>query len=180
MASGSLVLLQDETVSSPATSVDIGGTNWDTSYNVYKIIISGLVIGTDSNELRIRFLNSSNAAITSSEYDHSFKELKSDTTFGDGYGTNTDGGFLTSGSMGNATNEEFNGTLYLFNSNSSSEYTLYTMETSYLNASAKVRSNMGGGVLTSAEATKGIQLYVATGGSITITSANIKLYGLNK
>ena len=41
---GSLVLLDSETVSSAVSTVDLGGANWDTSYDVYRVVVSKLLL----------------------------------------------------------------------------------------------------------------------------------------
>ena len=75
---GSLVLLDSQTVSSAVSTVDLGGANWDTSYDVYRVVVSNVVTGTDTKSLLFRHLDSSNNVITSSNYDVAFKVLRTD------------------------------------------------------------------------------------------------------
>ena len=57
---GSLVLIEETTVSSAVSSVTLGGANWDSSYDVYKVIVSNLVASA-SNTVDIQFLVSNSA-----------------------------------------------------------------------------------------------------------------------
>ena len=172
----SMVLIESKTASDDAT-ISLGGANWIDSYDVYIVQFSNVHCVTDAQEINFRFLDTSNNPITTSTYDSSFTELKSDAAFGDGYGDNVATAFLTSGGLGNDTNEQLNGTVHIFQSNNTAEYTFYTTETSYLNNSGVLRGNRGGGVITTAAATKGIQIYAASG---KLTSGNFELYGLKK
>ena len=174
---GSLVLIEETTVSSAVSSVTLGGANWDTSYNVYKVVVNNVVTDTDGQPLIFRHLDSSNNAITTANYDVAFLILRTDTSFEDAYGTGNTFHFISDHNIGTQTGEVANAVLYLFNSNNASEYTFHTVESSYRNNTGVLRGAQGGGVLDSAVVTKGISLFMNSGN---ITAGTFKLYGLKK
>ena len=53
---GSLIKIDEEIVSSAVASVTLGGSDWDSSYDVYKIIISGWTC-SDDNRARDEYNN---------------------------------------------------------------------------------------------------------------------------
>ena len=175
--SGSLILIDETTVTSSTSSVTLGGANWDSSFNVYKVIVSNVVTDTDTKALHFRHLDSSNNPITTADYDVAFKVLRSDTTYEDAYGTNQTFGFIVDNYIGTETGEVANGVLYLFDSNNASEHTFHTVESVYRNNSGHLRGAQGGGMLTSNVVTKGVSIFI-TGGNI--ASGKFSLYGLKK
>ena len=174
---GSLIKIDEEIVSSAVASVTLGGANWDSSYDVYKVVVSNVVTDTDTKALLFRHLDTSNNPITTSNYDVAFKVLRTDTTFENAYGSGTLA-YIVDNYIGTATGEVGNGVLYLFNSNNSSEYTFHTVESTYRNNSGVLRGAQGGGVLDSAVATKGVSIFLTSGGNI--ASGTFTLYGLKK
>ena len=169
---GSLVLIEETTVSSAVSSVSLGGANWDSSYNVYKVIVNNLVASA-SNTIDIQFLVS-NSADTSSNYDYAAKNLYSAGTFPNNSATN--GSDIPFGNtIGSGANQFSNAILYLFNFNNASEYSFITIEETAKNADLVGRQ--GGGVLTVAQATNGVLIKAGTGN---IDSGSFKLYGIKK
>ena len=71
---GSLILLDEETVSSGVSSVTLGASDWDSSYNVYMVEYNNVVADTDAQYFRIRVLKSSSAD-TTSNYDQAYKKF---------------------------------------------------------------------------------------------------------
>lgn len=174
---GNLILIEEETVTSGVSSVTLGGANWDTSYDVYKVVVNDVVTDTDGQPLIFRHLDSSNNPITTANYDVAFLVLRTDDNFENGYGTGNTFHFISDNNLGTATGETGNAIVYLFNSNNASEYTFHTVESSYRNSGGVLRGAQGGGVLDSAVVTKGISLFMNSGN---ITAGNFKLYGLKK
>ena len=174
---GSLIKIDEEIVSSAVASVTLGGANWDNSYDVYKVVVSNVVTGTDTQPLIFRHLDTSNNPITNANYDVAFKVLRTDTTFENAYGTGVTFAFIVDNYIGTATGEVANGVLYLFNSNNASEYTFHTVESTYRNNTGVLRGAQGGGVLDSAVATKGVSIFMASGN---IASGRFSIYGLRK
>ena len=171
----SLILIDSVSASNSAT-VTLGGADWDDSYNVYMVSNNNVVCQTDTQSLLFRLLDSSNNPLTASSYDVVWKVLRANTTPEDAYGSGTF--FMgVDNYIGTATGEVANGTTYIFNANNSSEYTMITQTTAYVNNSAQLRGMHGGGVFESAEATKGVQFYMNSGN---IVSGEFKLYGIKK
>ena len=113
---GSLVLLDSVTASSSA-SVTLGTTDWDNSYNVYMVKGFGIENRTDLEDLRGR-VTTSGTPDSDSQYDHAFKLFKASGSFADESNTNQDHWRLIDG-LGNATNEQAEFIMYLFNFNNS-------------------------------------------------------------
>jgi hypothetical protein len=173
---GSLIKIDEEIVTSAVASVELGGANWDSSYDVYQVVVSNVVTATDTRSLLFRHLDTSNTPITTSNYDVAFKVLRTDTTFENAYGSGTYA-YIVDNYIGTATGEVANAVLYLFNSNNASEYTFHTVESTYRNQTGVLRGAQGGGVFDSAVATKGISLFMSSGN---IASGTFTLYGLKK
>jgi len=173
--SGSLIKIDEEIVTSAVASVELGGANWDSSYDVYMVKYNDVVASLDgTEEFRLRFLASSSADI-SANYDSAYKQLRTDTTFANRSYTNQDH-FLI-GFIGANTGERQNGILYLFNFNNASVYSFMTTEATTLNYSATLSGYQGGGTLTVAQSTNGVQFYNS---STDIAQGKFTLYGLKK
>jgi len=172
---GSLIKIDEEIVTSAVASVTLGGTDWDSSYDVYMVVANNIECDTDTKTLTFRFLDSSNATINTG-YSVAYKTLKSNATFGNDAGDLTVAPFIDL-YLGTGTGEAANGVLYIFNANNASEYTFYTQEIAYLNQLAVLTGNQGGGVVKSAEVTKGVTFVMSSGN---IDGGNFKLFGLKK
>ncbi len=123
---GNLIKIDEVDVTSGVSSVTLGGTNWDNSYDVYQVVANNVQCDTDTKTLTFRFLDSSNATINTG-YNVAFKTLKSNATFGNDYGSLTSAPFIDL-YLGTGTGEQANGILYIFNANNASQYTFYTQE----------------------------------------------------
>ena len=182
---GSLIKIDEFTVSSAVASVTIGGgssgssglnTSIDSTYDVYKLVVSSLKPVTDAVSVQMRF-TASGTPDTSSNYDRAFRNYRADTSFGDIYNTNQT--YISAHGTGTETSgqEMINYVFYLFNFNNASEYSFCTMEASIINDGGNLRGFNGGAVLTVAQATDGVN-YSFTSGNI--ASGKFKLYGLKK
>ena len=165
---GSLVLIQETTVSSATATVTLTGI--DSTYDVYVVNVLGAKCDTDAQGIRAR-VTTSGTPDTDSEYDLGAKELKANTSFSNSSATNQDNWFLQT--IGTPSNEQYNGTHYLFNFNNSSEFSFLTMEQTVLNSSNNLSGRQGGGVHTVAEANDGISYHMASGN---IDSGTFTLY----
>ena len=76
---GSLILIQETTVSSATSSVSLVGI--DSTFDVYKVVLSNVQPETDAQKLEIRF-TVSGTPDTSSNYDKAQKVFTTDTSFG--------------------------------------------------------------------------------------------------
>ena len=173
--SGSLILIDSATASTSAT-VTLGGADWDNSYDVYMVTYYKVQPVTDAVNLQVRF-TVSGTADSSANYDRAFLKLNSGSSFSDITGTDGNQLRLSAHNTGTGTNEFNNGVLYLFNFNDASEYSFITSEETGFGADTVARGNMGGGVLTVAQATDGILFKFSSGN---ISSGEFKLYGLKK
>jgi len=171
---GSLIKIDEEIVTSAVASVTLGGTDWDSSYDVYMVKLNNVIFSVDGVTFSMRLLTSSTPD-TSSNYDLAQKVLRSLEVFGNEGLTNQDK--VSLGSIGNATGEQANGIYYLFNFNNASEYSFGTKENGYINAAGDLKSENGGFVLTVAQANNGVQFIVSSGN---INQGTFTLYGLKK
>ena len=174
---GNLIKIDEQIVTSAVSSVDLGGANWDSSYDVYKVVISNLKIDTDTVGVVFRYLDTSDNPITVSSYAVAFKVLKANTTFENAYGSGTFS-YVTDLYIGNDTGESANLVMYLFNSNDASEYSFHTLEGAYLSQLANLKGQQGGGVLKQTSATKGVRIFLGASGNI--DEGKFTLYGLKK
>jgi hypothetical protein len=169
---GSLVLIQETTVSSAVSSVTLTGI--DSTFDVYTVLFSNVECTIDNEEFFFR-VTTSGTADSDSQYDYAMKEFKSYGDFSDSASTNQTQQFITY--LGTPTQEQANGILYLFNFANSSEYSFYTIENVNLNSISKLSGAQGGGVHTVAETNDGISFFMDNGN---IDSGTFKLYGLKK
>ena len=173
--SGSLIKIDEEIVSSAVSSVTLGGSDWDSSYDVYKVVYHNVIPTSDTQVFKFRFLASSSPD-TSANYDYSsriFESTNPFTNFNDTNETNFRG--VTYGTQ---TGESANGVLYLFNFNNASEYSFMTYEEVARASNTALAGFQGGGVLTVDQATNGIQFFMDSGNID--TGAVFSLYGLKK
>jgi len=173
--SGALIKIDEVTVTSAVATVELGGSKWDSSYDVYVVNFSNLRPTTDNVLNRVRILVSSSAD-TSSNYDFANKGLRSDTTFDNN--SNTNGTYWEFDRSGNATGENTNATLYLFNFNNASEYNFITTEFSGSSPFDLIYGSTGGATHTVAQASNGIEFFFSSGNID--TGSKFTLYGLKK
>jgi hypothetical protein len=174
---GSLIKIDEEIVSSAVASVELGGTNWDSSYDVYQLVISNMEMDTDNAQIRMKFL-AGGVVQSTSNYDEAAKNLNASATFGDSALPNYAAFVLTFAGASTATNARFNSIHYLFNMNNASEYSFETREVTYIRqGGSTLEGKQGGGVYTIAEAHNGVEI-TALGGNV--TAGTFTLYGLKK
>ena len=179
MATGSLIKIDEEIVTSAVASVTLTGI--DSTYDVYMVRYNNVTAGTDRSTLEIR-VTVSGTPDTSSNYDSASKFFRANTTFSNTSATNEDRSSITV-QTGTTTNEQVNGLLYCFNFNNASEYSFLTIEGTMLDYNSQNTGLQGGIVNTVAQSCDGLQFFfIDNGGS----SANIEvgsqfvLYGLKK
>ena len=83
---GSLVLIDSVTVSSAVATVDLGGADWDSSYDVYVVKFNNVSPST-AEQMKARFLESGTENSTSN-YDYGAKHFRTSGAFENLYGTN--------------------------------------------------------------------------------------------
>ena len=140
--------------------------------DVYMVTCLGVTGATDTQAMRVR-VTKSGSAQADSNYDGAHKSLFSDASFGIGYYSNQTTTFFSS-AIGNATGENGNFILYLYNFNSSSEYSFVTTEeSSFAGNVNNLRGRLGGFIHTVASASDGLQFYMNSGN---ITGGTWTLY----
>lgn len=170
----SLILLDTQTASASST-VTLGASNWDSSYNVYVYQYINVHTSVDGATLNHRFLVSGTAD-TSSNYDSAEALFVSGGP--NAYEARVNATGISTHRIGTAANESANGMWYLFNFNNSSEYSFCTFEnTTIENTTGTLRGKQGGAVLTVQQATNGLSIYTSSGN---IASGTFKLYGIKK
>jgi hypothetical protein len=172
---GSLVLIQETTVSSPVSSVSLVGIN--STFDVYKVTFSNIFASAD-DDMQIR-VTTSGTADSDSEYDIASKDFKTSGSYGNTSGTNQTKWDFSAG-IGTSGTNSHNGIMYLFNFNNSSEYSFVTMENATMrnDATDELFGFQGGGVHTVAETNDGINFFLASGNNI--AGGTFKLYGIVK
>ena len=176
---GSLIKIDEEIVSSAVSSVTLGGANWDSSYDVYKVVQSNVTGTIDDKHIRIRFLKASDSSPDdSSNYDEAGKMLRADSSSStNSASTNSDYLRTQATGVGTATGEVTNSVYHLFSFNNASEFNFLTSEETQLNYQGTLFGTQGGGVHTVAQASNGLQFYMNSGN---IASGTFTLYGLKK
>ncbi len=172
---GSLIKIDEEIVSSAVASVTLGGVNWDSSYDVYMVRLNNVVQSTNTGTFDIRVTKSGTNDSTSN-YDSASKILISDTSFSNRTQTNLNRWDIEL--IGTTARSNGNFIFYLYNFNSSSEFSFITIEEATYNNNEDFFGNQGGAVHTVASSSDG--LYFFNDASNQIESGTFTLYGLAK
>jgi len=166
-----LLQVATSTVSGTPSTVQILGTT--TTDAVYFVAMNNVRPTTDDKDLFCR-VTTSGTADSSSEYDYAYKQLRADTTFGNTAGAN-ESSWRLEYAIGNVADEEmFNGFMYLYNFNNSSEYSYMTLEGSNRLQAQNLLAETGGGVQTEAQSCNGLEFFWES--SSTFASGTFTLY----
>ena len=166
-----LIQVATETVTSAVASVTLTGIDSD---DVYMVAYNNVTPSTDARSISLRVTKSGSNDSTIN-YDYAYKVLNSASTFSNAAFTNdTEWQYLVVDNVGTGTSESANGIIYLYNFNSSSEYSFVTAEVTEVNLSATARGNQGGGVHKVASASDGVYFFDTQGGNI--ASGTFTLY----
>ena len=159
------------TVSGTPSTVQILGTTTDA---VYLVAMNNVRPTTDNKDLFCR-VTVGGTADDSSEYDYAYKQIRADgTSFGDTYGAN-ESSWRLEYAIGNVAGEEmFNGLMYLYNFNNSSEYSSMSLEGSNRLQGQNLLGETGGGVQTEAQSCNGLEFFWES--SSTFASGTFTLY----
>tara|TARA_R100000353_G_C6501720_1_gene194350 strand:+ start:1184 stop:1699 length:516 start_codon:yes stop_codon:yes gene_type:complete len=159
------------TVSGTPSTVQILGTTTDA---VYLVAMNNVRPTTDNKDLFCR-VTVGGTADDSSEYDYAYKQIRADgTSFGNTYGANQSSWRLEY-AIGNVAGEEmFNGLMYLYNFNNSSEYSSMSLEGSNRLQGQNLLGETGGGVQTEAQSCNGLEFFWES--SSTFASGTFTLY----
>tara|TARA_B100000214_G_C23765810_1_gene534359 strand:- start:183 stop:707 length:525 start_codon:yes stop_codon:yes gene_type:complete len=172
---GSLVKIDELTLSSPTASVTLTGI--DSTYDVYMVRVSNVQPVTDNKNFLWR-VTKSGTAQSDSEYDFAGINMYTHTSFGNTSGTNATSNTFAH-SCSNVAGETVSATLYLFNFPNASEYSYATIESAWVNATPNSVGMTSGLVHTVASASDGVHFFMESSVNIN-TGAQFALYGLKK
>lgn len=172
---GSLIEIQKTTLGSATAAAVLTGI--DSTYNVYKLIVSNMQPVTDNKNM-IFHITKSGSADTTSNYDHAARILQNNTSFSNTGGNNGSSATFAF-SLGNGTNEKANAVLYLYNFADTSEYSFVVVESIFQDLTPNLLSYTGGIVHTVASASDGVSFTMESGVNIN-AGAEFTLYGLKK
>lgn len=182
---GSLIKIDEYSVSSAVASVTIGGgssgssglnTAMDSTYDVYVVTVKNLKPVTNQVYPYMRFTVSGSPQATA-EYDYGDKNIKQAAAFSNMANSNQTAFLILSEQIGTGTEEEFNAIFYIYNSNLSGEFTYMTQETTGFDHNGNLLGSQGGGVYTVQNLVDGANFFMASGN---IASGDFVLYGLVK
>ena len=183
---GSLIKIDEFTVSSAVANVIIGGgssgssslnASIDSTYDTYQIVANNLRPASAA-QLEVR-LTKSGSAQSDSNYDWAYKQMYTGGSYLNEKSDNTDSFFLYSAYEETTATGKGNGLLmYLFNFPNSSEFSFFTVEQSRMFGTGDFGGNQGGCVHTVASASDGVQ-FLWDGGH-NFEDGTFKLYGLKK
>lgn len=176
----SLVKIDQHIVSGTENTVVIGNSNWDSSYDVYLLSISGATC--DNNAVIQCRVNVSSTADSSANYDTALKILQSSSAVANYGFTNGTSVPLSANRMQSGAGRGFNGNFWVYQANNSGTYTYLTKSTSgWREASgAEPQQNTSdhGGFLNSVnQAINGFTFYYDLG-TDNFTAGQFTLYGL--
>jgi len=171
---GSLIKIQEVEISSAVASVTLGGSEWDSSYDVYMIQLSNVEIDSASKYLVMR-VTENGTPNTSAYYDASYKNIKSSGLTNSSY-SNLTYFYTINNVMGNTANQTFNGVKYIFNANNSNQYTFFTNEVSAYSNPSTLWGNTGSELYQSKSQIDGVQFFLWDTGNI--DNGIISIYGL--
>ena len=105
---GDLVFLKSVTASDDA-SITLGTTDWDSSYNVYMVVLSDVTPATDDVRMYMRFTKTTdNSVDNSSNYDFAEMTVKTYSAFEKNEQQNYDAFILMGQELGTGTSENAN------------------------------------------------------------------------
>ena len=162
-----LIQVATNTVTSAVASVTLTGIDSD---DVYMVAFNNWKPVTDTVVQLFR-VTKSGTAQTDAEYDSAYKEFKSGASFNNSALVNQS--YWQFEFTGSDTGETGQGVLYLYNFNSSSEYSFVSFETVTVNHVAWGSGVAGGGVHTVASASDGISFHFHSGN---VASGTFTLY----
>ncbi len=170
--SSSLIKIQEVSASS-SSAVTLTGI--DTTYSVYLVLYNNVVGATDNVYLNLRS-TVGGSADSSSAYEWAGR-VQSVGGFANHYGSGQNHMRLSDGTLGTGTSEFANGYVWIFNANSSSQFTSYATDCAVRNSGETLSSTISAFVHQEAQTTDGVSFYASSGN---IASGEFKLYALKK
>ena len=159
--------LINETTASSVSSLTINNI-FSSDFDIYQLTIGN--DNTTNNVMKMRLVNSSGSAISSSSYDYANLQLDATTSFSEDKNQNfTEFRGLYEALEGNYA------TVYLFNPYSSSSYSFMLQQSQSFYTTGYPRGGKGIGVLKKTDSATGINIF-QTGSAFSYL--NIRTYGL--
>ncbi len=155
---GSLIKIQETTVSSSTASVTLTGI--DSTYDVYMVRVSNVQPVTDNKNFLWR-VTKSGTAQSDSEYDYSYSFLKAYADFSESGFANQSYFFLAQ--IGTPAQEQQNGVITIYNAFDSNEHTMIQHESSYWTSISKLAGAIGSAVYTQASSVDGFEIAAVSG-----------------
>lgn len=184
---GNIVQVDTYTLTSAASSVIIGGGTDSSSGidfeintdDVYMLAYTNVGTETDGRNVSVRVTKTDGSgggsADSTANYDYAYKVLNAHSAFSSGdFPNENEWQYLFVDNVGTGTGEKANGIAYLYNFNSSSQYSFVTVKMAEQNLTPHTRGNIGGGVHTVASASNGLYFFDDAGGNI--ASGTFTLY----
>jgi FlaG/FlaF family flagellin (archaellin) len=172
---GGLVLLSSTNVTSSASAVEFT-SGIDSTYSVYKILISNCHGSTDNQDMELLISQDGGSSYKSSDYTFVFDSQDGDSNTGDENSTSASRILLTGDNVGSVGNESFSGEIILYNPSSTVFYKHIEYRTVYFEKNALVCECRGvASYKGNTSAINGIKLKFASG---TIDLGRFSLYGI--
>jgi hypothetical protein len=172
IGSGALVLLSTVTASNSAT-VDVE-TTFDSTYDVYKLIISGLTVVSNGDTLMVRMKIGGTYLTTATYVYHHSVPTSVATTYAGTASNSDDAVYLAS--VGNAANRSANYEITIFNPSSTAFSKSITWHGTTIRSGDGYATNSSGGAHnTGTAALTGIRIMGLSGN---ILAGKFRLYGL--
>ena len=170
--SGSLELIEEQTISSNVSSVDFINLE-NNPYGVYLCHIQNLQ-ATGTAEIRWRFSTDNGSSfINSTNYEYASFRILSNGSTAEFKGVSN---LVRTDSYTSTGTSSHNSYFYLYNMLDNSKYSLLTQQsTSFLEVSGNYRTTYGGGVLNLAGKNNAFQIQAGT-----ITGGSIRLFGMKE
>ena len=171
---GKLVQVDSVTVSGTVSTIEVGGANWDSSFDTYMVTVNALQSNTDSVNVYFRILDSSNNPISTADYKFASRNVFGQTAAGTGGANGFTYVVLSNNSFTNNDTFSSNAIFYLYNFNAVAEpsYIVFNI------ASRRTLNNelvgQSGGAYLVAGQHKGIRIYATNN----LTAGKATLYGV--
>lgn len=171
-----LVKIHETVVTSDVATVDIGGSNWDSSYETYLGVIQNLSPVTDNTYTALRILDNTNSQVTSFLYNQTHTVITAITNASTpGVVTGSDFMYLANNRLGLGTHEVSYALFYMYRFNDSSSYSYFTHYQLNIENGGKLQGITGGGVLKQTAQHRGFRIYQNSGN---INDGTFSLYGI--
>jgi hypothetical protein len=174
-ASGSLELIETQTISSNTAAVDFTNIK-GSQYDVHFLEAINIKNATDNQQFAIR-MSVGGTFDTDNDYGRAIFTMGGDTNSDESKDANINNIFFTL-NQGNATNEKGNGYAYFYNLHNSSKMSFVNLQTTTINVNGVYKMNFGGGVYDQTASVDGIRIFMSNGSNI--ASGVFNLYGVKQ